>query len=386
MKTGHRACRRNGSAIFTVVVLILVLSTVIGVVVAASAQRSFGVRRLLHHTRALTLAEAGANEAYNRLRADWSARTSDDAFPATPFGGGFYDVTVRTLGEQLAIVTSVGVYRGVTNTVVVDVAKAASIPGSTVPPNEAFGYAILSGGDMTWNGSGLTDVAGGRIHTNGKFKMTGCSIGLGTLSACGRLWSTGSSLLDGDTDAPSYRGKSPGNVTGTARVGAVPAVTIPPIDLTPYYAEAMRNGQAVEGDVHWSRSTDTVIPGGILWVNGDFKFSGSGDIVGCVIATGDVDYSGSGDQLKVAAYPAFVSRDGDIDFAGSGSYHGLFYAPNGRFNKTGSGAITGSIICGGVFDKAGSWDAFAYEDSTPVPPGSSTSPQDGPVYVSAWQK
>ena len=89
-----------------------------------------------------------------------------------------------------------------------------------------------------------------------------------------------------------------------------------------------------------------------MWVNGDFKRSGSGDFYGCIIATGNIDISGSGDYYKVQNYPVALSINGKIDFSGSGKVHGLLFAMNGDFEKTGSGNVTGSIICKETSEKA----------------------------------
>ena len=121
-----------------------------------------------------------------------------------------------------------------------------------------------------------------------------------------------------------------------------------------------------------------------MWVNGDLKISGSGNLIGCFIATGNINISGSGDQIKVASYPALVSRDGSIDISGSQTFHGLIYTRTGAFSKSGSGQVVGSIICGGNFTASGSWRVLTYEDSTPIAPGQGGS--QVAVYPAAWQK
>lgn len=238
------------------------------------------------------------------------------------------------------------------------------------PVDFPTGYVILAGGDMTWTGTGSTDLSGGVAHTNGSFKMTGSNTIRGDVSSVSRIWCTGSSVIDGDATAPVFKGKSPGNVTGDARQTGVETVAIPDIALTAYYAQALANSEVYDGDQHFTGSSQLTPSGGIMWVDGDLQISGSGDMVGCFIATGDIKISGSGDQVNVDDFPAVISVTGDIDISGSGAYHGLIYTKNGDFEKSGSGDVIGCIICAGEFRKTGSWTLLRYEDCTPVYPAS----------------
>jgi len=81
--------------------------------------------------------------------------------------------------------------------------------------------------------------------------------------------------------------------------------------------------------------------------------------------TGDIEISGSGNYYKVQNYPLALSVNGKIDFSGSGNVHGLLFAMNRNFEKTGNGNVTGSIICKGNFRKSGGWDFLTYEKSVP---------------------
>jgi len=236
--------------------------------------------------------------------------------------------------------------------------------------DDAFGYAVCSGGDIKFTGSGTTNLNGGSMHTNREFKMTGSNTLKGNLFSSLLIQSTGSSVIDGDATAPLFRGKSPGNVTGNVTKANVPEVEIPEIDLSPYYNEALANNEIYGSSQHFSGSDDLEPVGGIMWINGDLQISGSGDMIGSFIATGNIKISGSRNQIKVADYPALVSLNGDIEISGSGSFHGLIYAKNGEFKKTGSSQVVGSVITGGKFTKTGGSDMFLYEYSKPMPPGS----------------
>jgi len=390
--------RRQGAALVSLMVIVLLVSIAGAAMVGFAKQQAFSITRVRDYMKAQAYAEAGANEAYSILKSDFASAQDPSLFPARNFGDGGYDATVTAVGSDQASIESVGQCGNASITVKCDVMNMAPAGGggggggggSTPPAVGAYTLVIVSGEKMTWTGSGTMDINGGTIHSGADTKLTGSGKFNGNFESQGRIWSTGSVKINGDATAPSWKGKSPGNVLGTATTATPDPVALPPIDLTPYYDEALANGQVYNGYTHWSGSSKVTIPGGIMWVNGKFKYSGSGGIEGCIIATGDIDITGSGDQIKVGDFPALISRDGDIDIAGSGKFHGLIYAINGDFDKSGSGDTWGSIFCKGKFKKSGSWQLCTYENSTPVPPGGGGGGGGGGssdhVVITAWQQ
>jgi hypothetical protein len=178
---------------------------------------------------------------------------------------------------------------------------------------------------------------------------------------------SGSGDINGSIKTPTLTKSGSGRIDGTTSLGPVANVSIPVIDLTPYYNHAYANGQVFSGRTI-SGSTNITIPGGVMWVNGNFTYSGSGDVNGSIFATGDITISGSGDFTAASTYPAIVSRDGNIVMSGSGKVSGLIYSRIGDLTKSGSGDVTGSIICGRNFTKSGGWNTLTYENSAPIPP------------------
>lgn len=398
MKTLAGRCGRNdGTAFIALIIIVLLVSVGTTMLMTQAKQQTYTTARVRDYLSAQAYAEAGANEAYNKLKTNFAICGNDAEFPMTTYADGTYDATVTQVSSNQAAIVCVGTRGVATAWVKLDAinynpgtSATPGTPGSPPDPNDAFGYAVVSGGLMTWSGSGVMDIGGGKIHTNNKYKMVGSQEVIGDVSSCVQIWLTGTTKITGDAAAPVIKA-SGAVITGSQTVGPVPAVSIPDIDLTPYYNEASANGQVYSGNQHFTGSADLVIPGGIMWVNGNFKYSGSGQIIGCVIATGDIDISGSGDQIKVNEYPAVVARDGEIDISGSGKFHGLLYSGNGGFDKSGSGDVTGSIMTKGEFDKSGSWSLMAYENSVPVGPGTDgtegTEGTEGDlVGVSAWQR
>ncbi len=375
----HQTHHRRGFAYLTVLGVSLTLTAVVSVGVNCGLQQIFTVRRNSARVHARAIAEAGISYAYVTLATDFDSRDSDDAFPVTPFAGGTYDVTVLSVGDEMAVITSHATYQGVTDTVILDVRK--DMLERTVKASNAYGYAILVDGQISWTGCGVF-YGGARVHANDQFKQAGSGELNADISSSTEIQLLGNSgEVDGDAIAPVIAGKV-SKVTGVVVSDDVPHVPTPSIDLLPYYQEALDNDQVYEGSQTISAAFAPA--GGIMWINGDLQVAGSEDITGCFIATGDIHHSGSGNQHKVEGYPAFISRDGNIKFSGSGHCDGLVHTRIGNVEVVGSGSVTGSIICGGDFKKAGVSSIFSYVVSVPVAPDEVES--DGVLCVSAWQK
>jgi hypothetical protein len=361
---------QNGTAM----VFVLVLAVIGGIVMASIFMTSrvtikkSGYRR--GNVNLFNIAEAGKEDGYSMVKSGSTNPESGTRLEVVrndDFSGGSYVVTCSTnTAKDTLWLTSQASYLGKTK--VIEALYAMSISGAA---GAAFGKGLCVGGDLEWKGSGSVVAGSAQIHCNGFFTMTGSSDITADVYACAGLKRGGSSNIFGNVWAATVSQTGSGSISGTVITGVIPTVSIPVLDLTPYYNHALANGQVYTpaSTYHISGSSDHIVPGGIMWVEGNFKRSGSGDFIGCVIATGDINCSGSGDYLKVNEYPVAVSVNGKIDFSGSGHVHGLLFSQNGEFEKTGSGNVTGSIICKGDARKTGSWDFLTYEQSVPVPPG-----------------
>jgi hypothetical protein len=372
---------RGGSAIFSVLLVILISSLVLGTVVGAGMHRAFMARKLADRTKALAIAEAGANWAYSVLATNFSRRTSPSTFPLKSFHDGTFDANVRTVAVDRAVICSTGVCGSATEVVLLDVKNYGS-GGSAGYDTNAFKYAICAGGEITWTGC-ATFTNAAKVHGNLTFKQSGSGELNAACYSSVRINLNGNSgAINGNCTAPIVDGKT-SKISGTISRQAVPTVQIPNIDLTAYYNRALANGQVFTGPL--TISSASTPPGGVLWVNGKLTLSGSGLLTGCFIATGELSMSGSGNHVTVGNMPAFISRDGDIKLTGGGDSRGLVYAPRGAIDIQGGGKRTGNFICGGNFSKGGSSSVFGYESSIPTPPGGGTGPTDV-IGVSAWQK
>jgi len=251
------------------------------------------------------------------------------------------------------------------------------------PSSPAFDCTILAERAITWSGGG-DFRSNGVIRGNAALTQSGSGQLNFHVKATGAVRLNGNSgYIDGDVWAPEISGKT-SKIMGAMHVEPVAAMPIPVLDLTPYYNHA---DSQVPRQVFTGKKTinsNLVVPGGIMWVNGDLDISGNIDLTGCFIATGDIKIAGNGRHFKVNGYPAFVSRDGSIKFPGGKEIEGLLYTRIGDVDMSGGGHIRGSIICGGEFKKTGGSTVFSYVKSVPAVPGQVQT--QGRVLAMAWQK
>jgi len=379
--------RRQGAALFTVLVVIFAISAFLATITASSLQRSFMARRLGDRIRALAIAEAGVNEAYTVLTTNWADRLADTAFPLTAYASGTYDVTVTPVSNNVAIICSTGVYGEVTAVAILDVANFGSGGGGGSGPTDvAYDYAILSGGTFRFNGCG--DISGTNgaalLHSNDSMNIRGnASANLGIQSST-EIAIGNNITIDGDVTAPvlDYR-PSKVTITGTASEQSVPLVDIPDIDLTPYYNWANDHGEVHNG---FYRSGGTYnANGGVIWVNGNVQISSSTVINGSIVATGNIQITGSADVNASEYGFALASRDGDIKYTSSGVTKGLIYAKMGDYEQTANGRIEGQLIVKGSVKKGGNSDVLVFTKTVPVAPGGGEDTGDI-IGVTAWQK
>lgn len=381
---------RQGAALVTVLIVVVLMTLAGATVINLASQQSYAANRVREQVKAQALAEAGANEAYSILKADFSQRESDEAFPEKTFEDGAYDATVTPVGLDMALISCAADCGAVAATVMCDVKdyNPSAGGGSPPPPQGVFAYAIVAG-TIFWAGNGPTDVSGGDVHANGEYRMNGTvDLTCDLLSSVTKIRSTGNCTITGDAEAPSWQGSSPANVSGTATTAAVDPVADPGLDLTPYYQFALDNGEVYNGNQTIAAGTLLAPDGGVMWVNGDLHVSGNSTLQGCFIATGDIKISGNACQTQVGDLPAYISRDGDVELVSCGTHEGFIYAPMGDVKMSGGGTFTGTLFCNGEFKKTGSWAAIAYVDSTP--PDDPANPSGGAnwseVGITCWHR
>ena len=365
---------RDGSALLTVLLVVLISSVLVASFFAMSTQRSFMARRLTNRTRAISIAEAGIHVAYSVLVTNFDAVVNDDdAFPVTSYGGGQFDITITPLSNDVVIIKSVGVYAGVSEEVILDVKKySGNGGGNFIVGLQAFDYAMLCGGTFYFRGCGDISSTAGMppqtlIHANSDMDIRGEAAANVGVSSSTEVAIGNNITIDGDVTAPNLDYTiSKVTITGVASEQSVPFVPIPDIDLTPFYNWARDHGEIYN---NFSSSSSYTPNGGILWVNGNVMISSHAVINGSIIATGDVKISGAVDINAPANGFAIASRDGSINITSSGDITGLIYAKVGDYDHTANGQVIGQVIVGGNIKKGGNSDIWLFRKTDLMPPG-----------------
>jgi hypothetical protein len=387
---------KRGAALMTLMIIVLLVAGTGAYLVNDAKQQLFAVTRVRDYLKAQAYAEGGANQAYSLLKTNFALRTSSGSFPMTAYGDGVYDVTVTSVGSNKASISCIGERGEAAANVMLDIQNFAAGTGGTttsgVPPAVGvYTYGIVSGGQIWLRGNGTLNMGTGKAHANAVYDHSGTKFIIGNISSSAGITMSGNAKVTGNAAAPSISAAA-GKITGTRTVAPVPLVTIPNIDLTPYYNVALANGQVYgTPSVPVTKAVSASPPGGVIWVNGTMSISGGGALVGSFIATGDITSSAGGSIRKANNYPLLVSRDGNITVSSVATLQGLIYAKTGTFRKTGNGIVQGTIIANAGVEGAGGWDYMSYENSTPVAPvsggGGGSAASDGSrVGVIAWQK
>jgi hypothetical protein len=379
---------RTGSALLAVMGIVFLIAIVAASTVTTGRQQIFAAAHLRDYVKAQMIAEAGANQAYNLMKTNFAARLDPNNFPATSFDGGTYDAAVISVASNTASISCTGLFGTATAMVKVDIRNIPTLTtnGAPVQGVGPYGFAILAGGDLGWAGNSDMQMSNGWMHCNGTYSANGINIARANVSSCMGISLVGNATITGIGKAPSISGSN----IGQPIVTNVPTVTIPNIDLTPYYNTALSNNQVFASGKSLS---GTVTPnGGVMWVNGSMSF-GNGTYNGCFIATGAIELKTTGNGNialnKVNRYPVLASRDGTITVKQAKTLYlnGLIYCKTGSFDKQGNGDVLGSgaIIAAGNVSKNGGWSGMLYSDPTPVPPGGSLAASTDKVIITAWQ-
>jgi hypothetical protein len=270
--------------------------------------------------------------------------------------------------------------------------------GSAGPPlygPYTIAHCLLVGGNVDWAGCGQF-VPASRAHGNGIVYLHGtadwtkATNGTFYASSCGQMKVQGSATITAtEMRAPSFSGSK---FYGTKIVGAVPTVTIPDIQLDPFYQRAAQNGQVY---TNWScdPSGTYAVPGGVLWSVGTMSIKGT--VQGCFIATGEITLN-SGAVITPANvnWPTIATRDGRIKMTGQADITGLVYTYSAAgVDWQGGGYIrNGALVSKGPLNKGGNSGIIGFGlpagGLTIIPPTTSSKQKTNTVaklVITAWQ-
>jgi hypothetical protein len=391
---------RHGFALALVMALLLILSAIVGILATMSSQSAFTARRLGDLARAQSVAESGVHDAFSIISSNYALRTNTTVFPRTQwFAGGNYTATLVTNVLGATIIRSTGRYGSAEVEVIMDAVRVSGPTPSNPPPTDAYGYAIIANTFLALSGN-VTIQAGGtsKVHCNGAVEVFGTTSIAGNLTACNNIYANGNAAIPsgyvrtatGWKRPPNKDSKFPVNISCPHEIGPVATFTAwPDLPLDAFRKWADNNNMYFTNNQQWGSGDipGGVIPGGVLYIKGTFKYTG-GNVVGCIIAEKGIDWQG-GNLTKTNSYPAMVTTEptATISITANQSIRGLIYTMNGgSITKRGGGTITGTVLCRGTIDFGGGVDTVAYEYSYPTPPGTPVDAGKDQVFVSAWQK
>jgi Tfp pilus assembly protein PilX len=360
---------QSGSALVGAVVISVILTFMAVGYLQVSTSVSNDESQTLKDAKAFYAAEAGMDMGYTWLK------TSTNFNQTTALStGGIINNIIPNL-QVNGVTVQVDLVKGASNVTVRSTAQTSSmlhynkvvsqaVTSGPPFPTGAFDYAIVCGGTFDFGGSGgITSNL--KLHSNGALTITGDASANLDVSSSTSI-SMGNKTLNGSVTAPVLTINAGGTVTGTKTTTAVAVVTIPDIDLTPYYNIALANSQVYTGTFTNANFTP---PGGVVWVNGDVRFSGGPGthFNGTIIATGSISsIAGQVDVNGPAGGLAIAAITGDIKITTSGAIDGLVYAKNGSYEQTANGNLKGQLIAKGNVKKGGTSDAVIYAKADPT--------------------
>ena len=365
----------SGSALVGVAALAIILSiTAAGLImVVTSASRNETIA--LNDTRAFLAAESGL-----LLGAKWI----NDATNWTAFKGNNpnehdretiiqeTELTVNNMKVQVELEkTALGV-------LIISTAKSSdligydkevsqdAVPYDSIFPPVVFDKAIICDEKFDFNGCG--DVVGGvddpvNIHSNDEIVL------IGNVDITQRVNITSSVKISANNTNNINITKGWGQaevITDEAKamlglgysLDPVDPISIPDIDLTPWFYAALANGQVY--DSYTQNGGDVTPPGDIIWVNGNASLGGTANFFGTIIATGNVSLGGQSNLYGPDDDFAIASIGGDVTHNSGGKIKGLVYVKNGNYTQGGNAKFEGQIIAKGEINMGGTPSAIVY--------------------------
>lgn len=272
---GNSVRNQNGSALITVLII-----GIVGIIMSSIMFKSTSVsikrtadRRI--DVTLLNIAEAGNEHALATLKSGQISPVADlkiQVVEDSDFNGGAYTVCCSSVSSLDTVwLFSDATYQNKRKSIL----TAYEVIWASCA-EEAYDKAIVAGGSISWSGNGWLNAGVAVVHCNNFFSINGSSDITAYIVSCGGLERKGSCSIFGDVWTSTISEKGSGRITGAKNIGAFDTIRIPAVNTTPYYEHAMANGQ-VYSDKHISGSASFHVPGGVMWINGNFKRSGSGD-------------------------------------------------------------------------------------------------------------
>lgn len=383
---------RSGSSLVGVVILSIVMSfTATGLlIVASNGMQDEAI--FYDNDRAFLAAESGLYMGAAWLKDD-DVRASfdpladgaiiEDVLPDMMVNG--FDVQVDiTRTENGALVSSTAISNGKIgfNKVISQEVAFGVIPFDTL----AFDHAMFSDNWLEAKAAGtVADDTGARgsIHSNSTIdfalkKNETINANVSSTVSVTIDGKSGSEVL-GHVRAPTITGKT--YISGSWSEETVDIIPFPDIDLTPWYDEALANGQVYDDARDVPNPCNP--PGGIVWVKGDANIDIT--INGTLILEGvtgkEIIFSGNATApnggFAVACVNGNLKNHGDVD--------GLVYVKNGNFHMNSNTPIVGQILVKGSLYCNGTAD-FTFKKCIPAAPGGGDWDSNADFIPGSWKE
>ena len=251
------------------------------------------VHRMTDIIRAKAIAEAGANQAYNRLREDYTLIHSPEAFPKTDFSEGSYEIILTPVDDGRTRVVSIGRYGRAeqrVGMVLWDTHHAGIGP-------DYLNYAITANSDLTFHGT-PQDISGS-LQSNQEFILSG---------------TPDYDTIDGKVSARNSDDIPESHRTDWEEV-TFPTLSDPEFQAFLAEAEATGRLDRRDDDVVISPHDDFDFNGDVVVIDGDLTLRGSGDreFSGLLYVTGNIITQGQGSM----AFSGVMLAGGTTTFNGS---------------------------------------------------------------------
>ncbi len=389
---------QDGGALVTVVLLAGIMTLVLGTMSALALQNVHSLRLERDQMRALTIAEAGLNQAFGNLASDPSLASGSSAIAQdNSFADGSFVVTSVSHADDVYLLTSVGQFRErestvrATVSVVVAPDESEEEESTSAPLPGPFGpLGLFAGGNLTMSGGIQVNIADLSAHANGSLNLTGGAgfhgANLSTHgnvvmsgnpqihldSGNGRMHADGSVTLMGNIQAAEITSST--SITGnwgvnTPALHTAPSVTypawfsplppsvqndvdqvapmpLPELDIQAYLDYATANTYFYDGDQNLTRSwitADTLARTGVNVNNNEVLVQPAGGILfvnGNVTVSQDIHVDG------------VIVATGDITLGGGSSLSNPTEFPaliSTQGNIVMGGGATGPTIDGWVY-------------------------------------
>ncbi|MFH1970067.1 MAG: hypothetical protein ABIJ53_07080 [Verrucomicrobiota bacterium] len=308
---------RAGSALVAVLGVSLILMLAGVTMVVLSRQSMHRIQRTVHYAQAQAVAEAGIADMTAKLGTDYTAWQNTNYTAPFFTNGAYYVVTTQPQTNGNVLITSDGIYMGVSNRTIMELLGTVEDYNNLLYNTNA---AIMSGGPFTLSSGAAT--LHGDVAANGSVTYGG--------------------------------GASSNQIDGYVSNNIIPPLVLPTFNFDSYRQMATNGGTYYPTNVTLSGTPIASPTNGILYVNGDLTIKHNSSFIGTIVVNGDIDINNNFTQTNAPScydpvssnMPSLLST-GNITLGNNGTYYGVMYGTV-KFEANNNITIYGGVINLGV--------------------------------------